>query len=102
MVGRAMPGASSDRHFLAVQMQAIAIQYAIEALEKNTIEKDVSLSWRISPVAHTDSWICARTQIASYIKKEADKKWGPTWHVVVGRSFGSYVTHTVRMNSPSP
>jgi hypothetical protein len=25
-----------------------------------------------------------------------DKKHGPTWHVVVGRNFGSYVTHEVR------
>jgi len=26
------------------------------------------------------------------IKKEFDKKYGPTWHVIVGRNFGSYVT----------
>ncbi len=28
-----------------------------------------------------------------------DKKHGPTWHVVVGRNFGSYVTHEVRVPS---
>ncbi|RYG51950.1 hypothetical protein EON67_02305 [archaeon] len=27
------------------------------------------------------------------IKKEFDKKYGPTWHCIVGRNFGSYVTH---------
>jgi len=31
--------------------------------------------------------------IAAQIKKEFDKRHGATWHVVVGRNFGSYVTH---------
>ncbi|OAY80695.1 Dynein light chain 1, cytoplasmic [Ananas comosus] len=31
--------------------------------------------------------------IAEYIKKEFDKNHGPTWHCIVGRNFGSYVTH---------
>ncbi|PVV01144.1 hypothetical protein BB560_004446 [Smittium megazygosporum] len=31
--------------------------------------------------------------IAATIKKECDKKFGPTWHAIVGRNFGSYVTH---------
>ncbi|KAM0786433.1 hypothetical protein ACM66B_001897 [Microbotryomycetes sp. NB124-2] len=53
-------------------MQQKAISIAKEALLHNKIEKD----------------------IASHIKREADKLWEPTWHVVVGRSFGSYVTHT--------
>ncbi|ETO04815.1 outer dynein arm light chain 8 [Reticulomyxa filosa] len=44
------------------------------ALEKLTIEKDV----------------------AAHIKKEFDKKHGPTWHCVVGRNFGSYVTHETK------
>jgi hypothetical protein len=30
------------------------------------------------------------------IKKEFDKKYGPTWHCVVGRNFGSYVTHETK------
>ena len=34
--------------------------------------------------------------IAAYIKKEFDKKYGPTWHCVVGRNFGSYVTHETK------
>ncbi|SCU89021.1 LANO_0D03708g1_1 [Lachancea nothofagi CBS 11611] len=32
-------------------------------------------------------------EIAGVIKKELDIKHGNTWHVIVGRSFGSYVTH---------
>lgn len=30
------------------------------------------------------------------IKKEFDRKHGPTWHVVVGRNYGSYVTHETK------
>ena len=45
--------------------------FTIQALERYEIEKD----------------------IAAYIKKEFDKKYQPTWHCVVGRNFGSYVTH---------
>lgn len=32
-------------------------------------------------------------KIATHIKKEFDKKYNPTWHCIVGRNFGSYVTH---------
>ncbi|CAH8832470.1 unnamed protein product [Trichobilharzia szidati] len=32
-------------------------------------------------------------EIASYLKKEFDLKYGPNWHCVVGKSFGSYVSH---------
>ena len=43
---------------------------ATQALEKYNIEKD----------------------IAAFIKKEFDKKYNPTWHCIVGRNLGSYVT----------
>ena len=53
------------------EMQKKAIDTAIIAFEKHTEEKN----------------------IAAYIKKEFDKVFSPTWHCVVGRSFGAYVTH---------
>eukprot|EP01064_Diplonema_japonicum_P011627 TRINITY_DN19038_c0_g1_i1.p1 TRINITY_DN19038_c0_g1~~TRINITY_DN19038_c0_g1_i1.p1 ORF type:complete len:112 (+),score=25.27 TRINITY_DN19038_c0_g1_i1:69-404(+) len=34
--------------------------------------------------------------IAQFIKKEFDTKYSVKWHVVVGREFGSYVTHEVK------
>ena len=34
--------------------------------------------------------------VAAYIKREFDKKYNPTWHVIVGRNFGSYVTHETK------
>ncbi|KAK2990117.1 hypothetical protein RJ640_014786 [Escallonia rubra] len=52
-------------------MQHEAIDIAVHAFEKHGVEKDV----------------------AEYIKKEFDKKHGPTWHCIVGKNFGSYVTH---------
>lgn len=52
-------------------MQQDAAEIAQDALKSYELEKDV----------------------AAYIKKEFDKKHGATWHCVVGRSFGSYITH---------
>ena len=56
---------------MSEEMQQEAVDIASLALEKYNIEKD----------------------IAAQIKKEFDKRFGPTWHVVVGKNFGSYVTH---------
>ena len=53
-------------------MQKEAINIAIAASENQSVKKK---------------------NIAEYIKKEFDKKHGPTWHCIVGRNFGSYVTH---------
>ncbi|CEM00880.1 unnamed protein product [Vitrella brassicaformis CCMP3155] len=30
-------------------------------------------------------------RIAEAMKHELDQKWGPYWHVIVGRHFGTYV-----------
>ena len=59
---------------MSEEMQQDAIDCANQALEKFNIEKD----------------------IAAFIKKEFDKKYNPTWHCVVGRNFGSYVTHETK------
>ncbi|KAJ6818415.1 dynein light chain 1, cytoplasmic [Iris pallida] len=53
------------------EMQKEAIDCAIAAFERHGVEKEV----------------------AEYIKKEFDRSYGPTWHCIVGRNFGSYVTH---------
>lgn len=55
-------------------MQMEVVHVANVAMEKYNIEKD----------------------IAAYIKKEFDRKYGATWHCIVGRNFGSYVTHVSR------
>jgi dynein light chain LC8-type len=48
-----------------------AIEKAQEALNKFETERD----------------------IAQYIKKAFDESNGLTWHCIVGKSFGSFVTH---------
>lgn len=35
-------------------------------------------------------------ECAEKIKREFDTRWGPNWHVIIGRNFGSFVTHEVR------
>ncbi|PWA67587.1 Dynein light chain, type 1/2 [Artemisia annua] len=52
-------------------MQTEAVNIAIAAFENSSVEKDV----------------------AEEIKKAFDKNHGPTWHCIVGKNFGSYVTH---------
>ncbi|KAM0001458.1 putative dynein ATPase [Helianthus debilis subsp. tardiflorus] len=52
-------------------MQNEAVNIAVSAFESCSVEKDV----------------------AEQIKKEFDKNHGPTWHCIVGKNFGSYVTH---------
>ncbi|RPD58706.1 outer dynein arm light chain 8 [Lentinus tigrinus ALCF2SS1-7] len=59
---------------MSEEMQQEAVDVASAALEKYNIEKD----------------------IAAQIKKEFDKRYSPTWHVVVGKNFGSYVTHETK------
>merc|ERR1712187_102840 len=59
---------------MSEDMQQDAIDVATQAVEKHNIEKD----------------------IAAYIKKDFDKKYNPTWHCIVGRNFGSYVTHETK------
>jgi len=59
---------------MSEEMQQDAINVATKAIDSYSIEKD----------------------IACYIKKEFDRKHNPTWHCIVGRNFGSYVTHETK------
>jgi dynein light chain LC8-type len=35
-------------------------------------------------------------ECAEIIKKEFDTRWSPHWHVIIGRNFGSFVTHETK------
>jgi hypothetical protein len=61
-------------------------------LEKYNIEK----VFCIRCVRFLWSYCFFVQDIAAYIKKEFDKKYNPTWHCIVGRNFGSYVTHETK------
>ena len=72
---------------MSEDMQQDAVDCASQALEKYNIEK----------VIYSIKYIQYLIQdIAAYIKKEFDKKYNPTWHCIVGRNFGSYVTHETK------
>ncbi|KAF5403553.1 Dynein light chain like [Paragonimus heterotremus] len=53
------------------KMQQHAVELCADAMRRYDLEKD----------------------IASYIKKDFERKYGPTWHCIVGKSYGSFVTH---------
>ncbi|XP_032767699.1 dynein light chain 1, cytoplasmic-like [Rattus rattus] len=55
-------------------MQQDSVERAAQALEKCSMEKG----------------------IAAPSKEESNKKSNPTWHCIVGRTFGSYVTHETK------
>lgn len=64
-------------------MQQKVVDYAMSALSQFTIEKD----------------------IAAHVKRTMDMAFGATWHVVVGKHYGSYVTHgecTFTSHRPMP
>lgn len=69
--GNGTPKAIIKNVDMSEEMQQESVDIASAALEKYHIEKD----------------------IAAQIKKEFDRRHGATWHVVVGKNFGSYVTH---------
>ena len=59
---------------MSKEMQQDSVECATQALERYNIEKD----------------------IAAHVKKDFDKKYNPTWHCILGRNFGSYVTRETK------
>ncbi|KAF2170125.1 hypothetical protein M409DRAFT_64481 [Zasmidium cellare ATCC 36951] len=59
---------------MSEDMQQEAVEVARESMEQFTVEKE----------------------IAHYIKKTFDERKGATWHCIVGRNFGSFVTHETK------
>jgi dynein light chain LC8-type len=80
------------------KMQQDAVDTASKALSEFNIEKvrkcDCTNYIRCLVFANSPSSFAQ--DVAAYIKKEFDRKHGPTWHVIVGRNFGSYVTHETK------
>ncbi|PWN41011.1 outer dynein arm light chain 8 [Ceraceosorus guamensis] len=56
------------------ELQQAVVDIAHEAMAKFSVEKD----------------------IAAHVKRTMDEKHGPTWHAVVGKNYGSYVTHETK------
>ncbi len=60
-----------SRRLTNLSSRVVFVFFVMQAIEKFNVEKD----------------------IAAFVKKEFDRKHGQTWHCIVGRNFGSYVTH---------
>ena len=48
-----------------------------------------ALKW----AAHATVKFTVESRVACFIKKQFDKKYGPTWQCIAGREFSSYVSH---------
>ncbi|CAG9320322.1 unnamed protein product [Blepharisma stoltei] len=59
---------------MSEDMQQDAIESTVRAIQTEAVFKD----------------------IAGYIKKDFDRRYGPTWHCITGNSFGTFVTHEER------
>lgn len=87
-------------------LQEDAVRTILDALEKNQLEKV-----RASCSPCSSPRLTITQDVAAFIKKvrelfsaghdlcaysntqDFDSRHSPTWHVIVGRNFGSYVTH---------
>ncbi|CAL8094386.1 unnamed protein product [Calicophoron daubneyi] len=56
---------------MPLDRQSEVVQIAQDAMKKKTVERD----------------------IAEEIKSALDTKYGPNWHVIVGKDFGTKVSH---------
>ena len=71
---------------------------------KFTIEKDIAqhIKRTVNPVPMAEE----ETSTATHGCIQFDERKGPTWHCIVGRNFGSYVTHgsylSCRIVQPRP
>lgn len=88
-------------------MQQDAVDYAMQAMGKYNIEKDIAAyvkkacqiidQTRVAFMKNDDScMIFLLTFFFFFALQEFDKKYNPTWHCIVGRNFGSYVTHETK------
>ncbi|WVF65318.1 hypothetical protein IAT40_000044 [Kwoniella sp. CBS 6097] len=59
---------------MSEEMQQKAVDVVVASLDHHDQEKDMAM----------------------YIKKEFDRLYGTTWHCVVGKNFGSFVTHETK------
>ena len=99
---------------MSEEMQLDAIAVATSAMDKFSIEKDVAAyikkvlpsslslydaisSHSFSAKLHQKQCQVVNDNMTKWlIAQEMDKKHTPTWHCIVGRNFGSYVTHETK------
>ncbi|KAK3655361.1 Dynein light chain [Elasticomyces elasticus] len=77
---------------MSEDMQQEAIEIAQEAMDKYNIEKVQFMTYE----GETYDSLRHLQEIAHHIKRTFDERKGATWHCIVGRNFGSFVTHETK------
>lgn len=78
---------ASEINIISSQSKDISIQYRkFDMIES---EKCTALSLIQDAITQYD----VEKEIAAFIKKGMDDKVGPPWHCIVGRDFGSFISH---------
>ncbi|KAF7260287.1 hypothetical protein EG68_03175 [Paragonimus skrjabini miyazakii] len=66
-----------------------ASQFVVRKTEMlESVQQDV-----ITAVLEATQQYDTEKDVSAYIKKAFDKKYGPTWHCVVGHEYASFVSH---------
>jgi dynein light chain LC8-type len=51
------------------------------------------LDFAIAQAAFAQENLSSEKEVALHLKEQFEERYSPTWHCLVGRNFGSYVTH---------
>ncbi|VDN03229.1 unnamed protein product [Thelazia callipaeda] len=65
-------------------------------MNSEMIQKSINIVQEAQQQFKLDKIKIILEDIASYIKDEFERKFGPTWHCVVGKSFGSRVSYEIQ------
>lgn len=82
-------------------MQRQAVEVAEEAMSKFQVEKDIAQYIKKEVCRHTGfvlhgkmlGWCLCLSTMTDRRMYQFDSRAGATWHCIVGRNFGSFVTH---------
>lgn len=69
---------------------------AVQAVIKNVDMTDEMQKNVIAIAAAALAQFSVEKDVAAHVKRTLDTQFGPTWHAVVGKNYGSYVTHERR------
>lgn len=84
------PSVSGSEHHSNVSDMRVQIKNVDMPMEMQN--RAVELAQKALASARAEQKIGSR-DIAGSIKKEFDQIYGPAWHCIVGKAFGSFVTH---------
>ncbi|GLJ17248.1 hypothetical protein SUGI_0299090 [Cryptomeria japonica] len=77
-----------------VNLAAIAIELRVKVRSADMPPVQQELAFRCGRKCLDSPDKIGFRMVALTLKKEFDKCYGPAWHCIVGRSFGSFVTHS--------